>query len=183
VLRLDQNIFRPDAVRAEALSGIEITEGMRVSRLAVNGQAIPLGSVPGITTTVATIRLAQPIAPKGTATLEAEWSFKVPNVGGGFSERMGRWADSLYQVAQWDPRVAKYDDLRGWDTDPYLGPSEFYNNFGRFEVNVDVPAGWLVASTGVLRNPEQVLTPQARERLSRRCRSSARTSAGRGSLR
>ena len=76
-----------------------------------------------------------------------------------------RWGDTLYQVAQWYPRVAVYDDLRGWDTDPYLGPSEFYNNFGRFDVSIDVPAGWVVGGTGVLQNPVEVLTPVARERL------------------
>jgi hypothetical protein len=38
-----------------------------------------------------------------------------------------------------------YDDLRGWDTELYLGPSEFYNNFGRFDVRIDVPAGWIVS--------------------------------------
>ena len=59
-----------------------------------------------------------------------------------------------------------YDDLRGWDTDPYLGPSEFYNHFGHFDVTIDVPAGWVVGATGVLQNPEQVLTPAVRERLS-----------------
>jgi hypothetical protein len=163
VLRLDQNLFRPDAVRAEAMTGIEITDGMRVTRLAVDGQTV---TATGLTTTVATVRLPNAIAPKGSATLEAAWSFKVPDVGGGFSERMGRWADSLYQVAQWYPRVAVYDDLRGWDTDPYLGPSEFYTNFGRFDVRLDVPAGWLVGATGVLQNAEQVLAPAARERLS-----------------
>ena len=163
VLRLDQNLFRPDAVRAEAMTGIEITDGMRVTRLAVNGQPV---TASGLTTTVATVRLPNAIAPKGSATLEAEWSFKVPDVGGGFSERMGRWSDSLYQVAQWYPRVAVYDDLRGWDADPYLGPSEFYTNFGRFDVRLDVPAGWLVGATGVLQNAEQVLAPAARERLS-----------------
>jgi hypothetical protein len=84
-----------------------------------------------------------------------------------------RWADTLYQLTQWYPRVAKYDDLRagGWDTEPYLGPSEFYNNFGRFDVRIDVPAGWLVGATGVLQNPDQVLTPTARERLTRVLRS------------
>ena len=66
--------------------------------------------------------------------------------------RMGRWADSVYQVAQWYPRVAAYDDLMGWDTAPYDGVWEFYNNFGRFEVFVDVPAGWLVGATGALQN-------------------------------
>jgi hypothetical protein len=70
-------------------------------------------------------------------------------------------------VAQWYPRVAVFDDLRdgGWDTDPYLGPSEFYNNFGRFDVTIDVPAGWLVGATGVLQNPDEVLTPEAVARL------------------
>ncbi|MEZ4455155.1 MAG: M1 family aminopeptidase [Gemmatimonadales bacterium] len=78
-----------------------------------------------------------------------------------------RWADSLFQPTQWYPRVAVYDDLRGWDSELYLGPSEFYNNFGRFDVSIDVPAGWLVSGTGVLRNPDQVLTPAARARLAK----------------
>ena len=30
-----------------------------------------------------------------------------------------------------------------------------------------MPAGWIVSGTGVLQNPEEVLTPVARERLSR----------------
>jgi hypothetical protein len=64
--------------------------------------------------------------------------------------------------------VAVFDDLRpgGWDTEPYLGPAEFYNNYGHFDVSIDVPAGWIVGSTGVLQNPTEVLTPTARERLS-----------------
>jgi hypothetical protein len=81
---------------------------------------------------------------------------------------MGRWADTLYQVAQWYPRLAVFDDLRqgGWDTDPYLGDGEFYNNFGHFDVSIDVPAGWIVGATGVLQNAADVLTPTARQRLS-----------------
>jgi hypothetical protein len=78
-----------------------------------------------------------------------------------------RWADTLYQPTQWYPRVAVYDDLRGWDAELYLGPSEFYNNFGRWDVRIDVPAGWLVSGTGTLQNPAAVLTPQARARLAR----------------
>ena len=76
-----------------------------------------------------------------------------------------RFDDTLFQPTQWFPRVAKYDDLRGWDTSLYLGPAEFYNNFGRFDVRIDVPAGWIVSGTGVLQNPQEVLTASARERL------------------
>ncbi|MEO5798795.1 MAG: M1 family metallopeptidase [Gemmatimonadales bacterium] len=166
-LRLDQNIYAPNVPRAEVVP--EITEGMKVTRLAINGTALDVNSrqlAPQLGLTSARIPLTAPIAAKGTATLEIEWSFRVPRADGGRGLRMGRWGDSLYQVAQWYPRVAVYDDLRGWDTDPYLGPSEFYNNFGRFDVTLDMPAGWVVGATGVLQNPEQVLTPAVRERLS-----------------
>jgi len=183
VLRLDQNYFAPNAARSEPNpSAIEITSGMKVSRLVVNGQSVDLsprragssnpGSsngpvVFGIDQTVAVVGLQNPIAAKGSATLEIDWSFKVPGVEGVRGQRMGRYADTLYQVAQWYPRVAVYDDVRGWDTEPYLGQSEFYNNFGTWDVSLDVPAGWLVGATGVLRNPDAVLSLQTRERLAR----------------
>ena len=70
-----------------------------------------------------------------------------------------RWGDTLYQPTQWYPRVAVYDDLRGWDTDPYLGPSEFYNNFGHFDVqHRRARRAGSSARTGVLQNPQEVLT-------------------------
>jgi hypothetical protein len=181
MLRLDQNIFTSRAERLEAMPpDMEVTAGMKVTRLAVNGQAVNLkpppfriGQIPQaegpvayeLERTVARIALKDPIPGKATATLEAEWSFEVPRVDAGRGNRMGRLADTLYQVAQWYPRVMVYDDLRGWDTEPYLGPSEFYNNFGRWDVSLDVPAGWLVGATGVLQNPEQVLSQGTRARL------------------
>ncbi len=117
--------------------------------------------------TLGVITLPAPIAPKAKATLEIGWRVKLPAAPGSGHRMVQRLGDYLFQPTQWYPRIAKYDDLRGWDTNQYLGPSEFYNNFGRFDVSIDVPAGWLVSGTGVLQNPEQVYTPQARERLSR----------------
>ena len=181
VLRLDQNIFRANVPRSETVT--DITDGLQLTRLVINGTAVDLGAPPArgangrmgpdlreeITQTVARIPLPAPIAAGGTATIEAEWSFRVPRADGVRGLRMGRWGDTLYQVAQWYPRVAMFDDLRDghWDTDPYLGSSEFYNDFGHFDVRIDVPAGWVVGSTGVLQNAAEVLTPMERERLSR----------------
>jgi hypothetical protein len=181
VLRLDQNIFRPGTPNA---GGVDlVTDGMKITRLVVNGQTLdptdtlgsPIPNTQRRTTplsrilrqTSARIPLATPIAAHSTGTLETEWSFQVPRIEGARGFRMGRWADTLYQVAQWYPRVAVFDDLRGWDAEPYLGNAEFYNNFGHFDVSIDVPAGWVVGATGVLQNPADVLTPAARERLSR----------------
>jgi hypothetical protein len=119
----------------------------------------------GLRSTVARIALSEPLLPGAKATLDVDWNFKVPG-GPGTGHRMTmRWADTLYQPTQWYPRVAVYDDLRGWDPELYLGPSEFYNNFGRFDVRIDVPAGWIVSGTGVLQNPQEVLTATARQRL------------------
>ncbi len=123
-------------------------------------------SVRGLDQTVATLSLAEPIPPHSTATLEVDWQTKLPGGPNGRGHRMTqRWDDTLFQPTQWFPRLAKYDDLMGWDTSVYLGPAEFYNNFGRFDVRIDVPAGWIVSGTGVLQNPEEVLTETARQRL------------------
>ena len=183
--RLEQNILGPTATRLS--SPTDPLDGIRFTRLVLNG--VPLNvedttraMIPGSTRrsrplsrilrerTAVQIQLPAPIPAHGTGTVEAEWSFKVPLVDANTrGDRGGRWGDSLYQVAYWYPRVAVYDDLRagGWDTEPYLGPSEFYNNFGRYDVSIDVPAGWIVGATGVLQNPADVLTPVARQRLSR----------------
>ncbi|HEY5219158.1 MAG TPA: M1 family metallopeptidase, partial [Gemmatimonadaceae bacterium] len=120
--------------------------------------------------TVATITLPTPVPAHGSFTLDADWHFTVPKVVAPTRGiRMGAWGDTLYQVGQWYPRVTVFDDLRqgGWDTDPYLGPSEFYNNFGHFDVKLDLPAGWLVGASGILQNPDEVLTAAERDGLQR----------------
>lgn len=204
-LRLDPNHFLGNAPHAAPWVPAEVTDGMVIARMAIDGKAVNIASnaaVGGVAaegaraiqnaqqaaaanaggntllngrSTNARIRLGTPIAAGARAVLEVDWSHKLPG-GPGTGHRMTqRWADSLYQPTQWFPRVAKYDDLRGWDAELYLGPSEFYNNFGSFDVRIDVPHGWIVSGTGLLQNPEQVLTATARERLARVTQSDAVT--------
>src|SRR5438046_3815490 len=115
--------------------------------------------------------LARPRAPGRTITLDAAYHFRVPEHG---SDRMGRkqypggW---LYEVAQWYPRMAVYDDVRGWNTEQYLGQGEFYLEYGDFDVAITVPRRYVVAATGTLLNPAEVLTAAQRERLARAIRS------------
>src|SRR5690606_29612043 len=107
--------------------------------------------------------LARPVPSGGTATIELAWRFKVPPYG---AARMGH-DGPLYQVAQWYPRLAVYDDVRGWNHEPYTGAGEFYLEYGRFDVALTLPSEFVVAATGVLQNPADVLTPAQRERLER----------------
>jgi len=110
------------------------------------------------------IRLARPLAPHGVARLHLAYHYPIPGKHGG---RTG-WAPSahgdVFDIAQWYPRMAVFDDVRGWDTLPYLG-SEFYLEVGDFDYTVTVPADMLVAGSGELVNPEEVLTAAERARL------------------
>jgi hypothetical protein len=166
VLRLYQNYFRAESERNDYVT--DITDGVTIERLAINGAGISTSdsnaySVDG---TLARVRPPAPILPGATARIDVAWHFEVPNVPEGErGERMGRWDHELYQVAQWYPQVAMYDDLRGWDMSQYLGKGEFYNQFGSFDVQITLPAGWLVGATGTLANASEVLSRTTRERL------------------
>jgi hypothetical protein len=71
----------------------------------------------------------------------------------------------LYEMAQWYPRLCVYDDVHGWNHEPYIGAGEFYLEYGNFDVSLTVPASYIVAATGELANPEEVLTSTQRTRL------------------
>jgi hypothetical protein len=115
---------------------------------------------------IAVITPASPILPGATATIETAWRFTVPLVDTTVrGQRMGRYGSYLYQVAQWYPQIAMYDELRGWDTDQYLGNAEFNNQFGSFDVRITAPGGWLLGATGELKNPEEVYSKRTRDRL------------------
>ena len=107
------------------------------------------------------IDLAKPLAPGTSLEMEFAWHFTVPEQGAG---RMGR-DGALYEIAQWYPRVAVYDDVRGWNHEPYIGAGEFYLEYGNFDVSLTAPASYIIAATGELLNPAQVLTAAQRARL------------------
>jgi hypothetical protein len=113
------------------------------------------------------VDLPSPMAPHTTSEIAIKWHFTVPPYGAG---RMGH-DGTLYELGQWYPRVAVYDDVKGWNHEPYIGAGEFYLEYGKFDVNVTVPASYIVAATGRLLNPEETLTATQRERLARAARS------------
>jgi hypothetical protein len=116
---------------------------------------------PRVNETVTRIDLAEPLKPGATATFDVAWHFLVPEHG---ADRMGR-DGALYEIAQWYPRLSVYDDVKGWNTEPYLGQGEFYLEYGDFNLSVTVPAGYIVAATGTLQNPQEVLPAAAVQRL------------------
>ncbi len=78
-------------------------------------------------------------------------------------ERKG--GNDIFLMAQWFPRMAAYSDYEAWHNKEFLGSGEFTLEFGNYEVEMTVPADHIVASTGVLQNPDEVLTTQQKNRL------------------
>src|SRR5207244_440305 len=114
--------------------------------------------------TMMRVELPRPLAPRAAIDFEVAWHFPVPPYGGG---RMGRIGTRLYEIGQWYPRMVVYDDVHGWNPLPYIGAGEFYLEYGDFDVTLTLPAGFLVAATGTVRNPLAVWTPAMRARLAR----------------
>jgi len=181
-LQLDQNLFRedsrgnvltpPDArFAARGFPGGFVLDGVKaVTRV---GQAVSRTSLATtLNGTVMRVDLDRPLPPAGaTVSLDIGFSFQVPEHG---SDRMGRekfpegW---LYEIAQWYPRMAVYDDVRGWNTEQYLGQGEFYLEYGDFDVAITVPRSFVVVATGALLNPTEVLTAAQRARLTQALKS------------
>ncbi len=113
--------------------------------------------------TVMRIDLARPLETGGTVAFEIDWDYRIPDFGRGGKELVSDgW---IYEMAQWFPRLAVYDDVNGWQTDQFLGRGEFYLEFGDYDVKLTVPWNHIVDATGVLQNPGEVLTPVQRDRL------------------
>src|SRR5580765_5006577 len=129
------------------------------------GTGVPLKT--RVEGTVMKVDLATPLPPGQTTTFDVAWHFNVPEHG---ADRMGR-DGALYELAQWYPRVCVFDDLRGWNTEPYLGQGEFYLEYGDYNLSVTVPAGYIVAATGALQNAAEVLTPAQVSRLAQAAKS------------
>jgi hypothetical protein len=178
-MQVEQNAFRPKSLNTyifpqdSRFGARDFEGGDAIDRFAqrvggAKGAAAKSVALKTRTTeTVMKVDLAEPLAPGKSATFDVAWHFSVPEHG---ADRMGR-DGPLYELAQWYPRVAVYDDIRGWNIEPYLGQGEFYLEYGNFTYDVTVPAGYIVAGTGSLANPKEVLTSTQLQRLAQAAKS------------
>ena len=118
--------------------------------------------------TMMRVDLPAPLAPGAKVVFSLAWTYKLnPSKGSAFrtSYEILEDGNALYVIAQWFPRLAAYTDYTGWQHKQYLGTGEFTLEFGDYDVRLTVPNDHTVASTGMLQNPEAVLTAAQRERL------------------
>ena len=182
-LYLEQNRFTEDSrgtlttpVQGNRYSG-DTDGGYKVSNVKaqLTGKNRPTSSDYLINDTRMQVVFAEPLpANGGVATVSMDFEYKIPVKG---MDRMGRLDvkdGTIYALAQWYPRVAVFDDVTGWNTDPYLGAGEFYLGYGDFDYKVTVPFDHIVVASGELQNPNQVLPRELQNRMKKASESDER---------
>jgi len=134
--------------------------GIHVDNLEINGAKAAWDNAKAITTNQI-VDLASPLMPHDSLKLNITWHYQLSKGKG----RDGAIDSTTFYLAYFYPRVSVYDDYRGWDTQPHTGGLEFYNDFNDYTLEVTVPKNYIVWATGTLRNPNQVLQPDAAKRL------------------
>jgi hypothetical protein len=122
-----------------------------------------------INKTMMRVELPKPLKPKATFAFSIDWNYNINDqkklggrTGYEYFEKDGNY---LYEIAQWFPRMAVYDDVYGWQHKQFLGQGEFALPFGDYKVAITVPADHIVAATGECQNLNQVLTSTQLKRL------------------
>jgi len=158
-LQLDQNKFKSNS-RGTAILGTiggrftgDLDGGDNIKSVTVNN--MPAKYI--ITDTRMQIRLDKAISAKGgKIEIGIDYSFKIPQYG---ADRMGRIKQAqgwVYEIGQWYPRMAVYDDVRGWNNEPYLGSGEFYLEYGNIDYLITLPYDYIVVGSGALTNMDEV---------------------------
>ena len=94
--------------------------------------------------TLLTVDLPGDVGPSESVTLTIEFVTQLPEV----FARTGH-SDGFYLVAQWYPKLAVFDASEGWRAHPFTYHSEFFADFGTYEVRLDVPDDLIVGATGI----------------------------------
>lgn len=181
-LQVDQNLFDPansrdktrntsirDSVAAKTiadqLSLYAFDGGYKIKSVKdINGNTLPYI----INQTMLRIDLPKPLISNEKISFSLEWSFKINDLNT-LRERCGYEffpddGNYSYMIAQFFPRMCVYDDVVGWQNKQFLGQGEFTLPFGDYKVSITVPADHIVAATGTLKNPQQVLSPDQNAR-------------------
>ncbi len=123
-----------------------------------------------INNTMMRVDLPSPIKPKTSYTFSIEWSYPITDRSMFVLSREGyehfpEDNNNVYLIAHWFPRMCVYNDTEGWQNKQFQRLGEFALEFGDYEVSITVPADHIVAATGELQNPKDVLSTKEQQRL------------------
>lgn len=176
-MNLEQNAFKKDS-RGAAVIGPRGSRGGTKGEILDGGfniKSVSLLETVGakttekqvkytITDTRMQIQLPQELKANGAkARIKISFSYISPKYGSDRTGVLDTKNGKIFTIAQWYPRMSVYDDVHGWNTNPYIG-AEFYLEYGDFDVAITAPSNHIVVCSGELQNPAEVYTAEQQKR-------------------
>jgi hypothetical protein len=111
--------------------------------------------------TVLRVPLDRPVAPGESIEVEIEWDALIPRL----RRRTGYKGDFLF-IAQWFPKLGVFEGARGWNCHQFHASTEFFADYGTYDVTIDLPAEYegRVGASGALAEPPRRLGDRVRTR-------------------
>jgi len=163
VFKLYPNIYKKGAARDKPVDQQDLTDGVHVSHLKIGSKSIDVNNHDALTIDGTNMTVpGQQVLPHQKVHISVDYAY---NLNKGSHNRTGQVEDGSYFIAYFFPRVAVYDDIDGWNTIPYTGTPEFYNDFCHFSAEVTLPADYVVWATGTLTNAAEVLNKNIVDRI------------------
>jgi hypothetical protein len=161
VFKLYPNLYKKGAERMMAVQPEDLTDGVSVTDLTLDGAPLSRNEAPTGRRRVRAEGTDMPVRipmliPGQSLHVSLDFSYTLNKTS---HIRTGQVDSGAFFIAYFFPRIAVYDDIDGWNRQPYLGPQEFYNDFCNFSVDITVPGNYLVWATGEQTNRTEVLTP------------------------
>lgn len=157
--KLYPNIYKKGVSRKSKIEKKDLGEGMILKTVAVNEKTVGTSKliVEGTNMKI----LDANVRPNSEVRFKIVYQYTLNE---GSHLRTGKVDRGAYFIAYFFPRVAVYDDVDGWNTYPYTGAEEFYNDFCNFDAEIEVPGDYVVWATGDLKNGKKVLQRSVNER-------------------
>jgi len=144
---LYMNRYQKGAFLSENARRTESTGGINIHKVYINGVAAESYD---IDQTLMRVPLEEPMLPGDTLYMRFDFTVQLPPAAG----RYGYNGDH-HDVGNWFVTPVVYD-RNGWHLHQHID-NEFYQEWGRFDVRITVPKGFVTGATGVLQNPDSAL--------------------------
>ena len=160
VFKLYPNLFKKGSQRMVSIDSADIGDGVKIENISINNKIID-GTNYKIDGTNMIIRI-KPLPSGERLEFNISYSYTLNKTS---HTRTGEVEDGASFIAYFFPRIAVYDDIDGWNLNPYIGTQEFYNDFCDFKLNITLPKDYIAWATGDLQNSNDIFTDKYLQRI------------------